>query len=399
MSDDMRPFLESEQIALQKKVRRWVDSQLIARGVDEPEDPEAAARRLLRLLARAGWIGYTIPKRYGGKDTRISARHLCILREEISRGSSMADTMLAVQGLGSFPIIHAGNPEQKKEFLPPAARGDQIAAFALTEPEAGSDIASLQCRAVRRGSAYILNGLKSFISNAGIADNYVVFATTRPAAGKSGITAFIVDADNPGLSVREKLSLIAPHPIGTIEFRDCRVSVTRRLGRVGQGLEIAHATLQVFRPTVGAAAVGLAQRALEAAVDFGSSRRQFGRAILDFQGNRFRLAEMATELRAARLLVHDAAWRIDHPGKDSALASSMAKLFATETAQRVIDWSLQIHGGRGLVSGSVVERLYREIRALRIYEGTSEIQRLIIARLLTQGSRGHPKGKSRPARS
>lgn len=376
----MSGFLEPDQISLQKKVRRWADTHLVGKAIEEGQDADTEARRLLRLLSKAGWVAYVVPGRYGGVDRKVRAGILCVLREEIARGSALADTMLAMQGLGSYPITLAGDEGQKRTYLPPIARGEKIGAFAITEPEAGSDIASLKCRARRKGAKYVINGLKAFTSNAGIADTYIVFASTKPSAGNKGITAFIVEADNPGLSLREKVDLIAPHPIGTIEFRDCVVPSSSRLGRPGQGLEIAHRTLEVFRPTVGAAAVGIAQRALEEALSFGARRRQFGRAILDFQGNRYRLAEMATELQAARLLVHDAAWRLDQGKEGSGLASSMAKLFAPEMAQRVVDWAVQIHGGRGLVAGATVERLYREVRALRIYEGTSEIQRLIIAR-------------------
>lgn len=385
------PFLDPEQVALQKRARRWVDAHLLGKGAESGHDIDGEARRLLRLLARAGWTSHVVPRRYGGGEARVSARILCILREEIARGSALADAMLAMQGLGSYPITLAGDDRQKKTYLPPVARGEQIAAFAITEPEAGSDIASLRCRAVRKGSGYVINGLKSFISNAGIADTYVVFATTKPSAGKRGITAFIVESDNPGLSLREKVDLVAPHPIGTMEFRDCRIPSASRLGRPGQGLEIAHRTLQVFRPTVGAAAVGLAQRALEEGLAYGSRRRQFGRPVLDFQGNKARLGEMATEVQAARLLVYDAAWRLDGGGDETDPASSMAKLYATEAAQRVVDWAVQIHGGKGLVSGETVERLYREVRAMRIYEGTSEIQRLIIARRVREAHAAHRK--------
>jgi acyl-CoA dehydrogenase len=274
----------------------------------------------------------------------------------------------------------AGNQEQKLRVLPPIARGDCVAAFAITEPDAGSDVASLQTRAVRGGYEYRLSGTKRFISNAGIADNYVVFAATEPEKKAKGISAFLLAADTPGLRIKERTELLSPHPIGVIEFDECVIPQDALLGTEGQGFTIALTTLDLLRCTVGAAAVGFARRALEEAVRYSKSRRQFGRAIAEFQGTEFKLAEMATELEAAKLLVYQAAWAHDCGDAGAKQKSSMAKFYATEAAQRIVDQALQIHGGNGLIAGSVMERLYRDVRALRIYEGTSEVQKVIIAR-------------------
>ena len=258
--------------------------------------------------------------------------------------------------------------------------GAAIAAFAITEPEAGSDVASLQTTALRRGEQFALNGTKRFISNAGIADFYVVFASTTPEKKAKGVSAFVIDANTPGLAVTEKTKLLSPHPIGVVDFTDCVVPQTALLGAEGDGLKLALATLDLLRCSVGAAAVGFAQRALEEAIRYSKTRRQFGRAIAEFQGIEFKLAEMATELEAARLLVYQAAWAHDCGNADAKQKSSMAKFYATEAAQRIVDQALQIHGGSGLIAGSIMERLYRDVRALRIYEGTSEIQKIVIAR-------------------
>ena len=380
----MRPFVDQEHIVLRARVRAWAEANLFSVG-QERGDVEADARRLIRELGREGFTAYTVPRRYGGVKERVQARDLCVLREELSRGSALADTMLGMQALGSYPITLAGSEEQKSRYLPAVARGEAIAAFAVTEPEAGSDVSALQTRAIKRGKEYCLTGTKRFISNAGIADQYVVFASTDPEKKGKGISAFVVQADTPGLVLKERTRVLSPHPIGVIGFEECLVPESQLLGKEGEGLKIALGTLEVLRCTVGAAALGLAQRALEEALHYSRQRRQFGQALAGFQGIRFKLAEMATELEAARLLVYQAAWVCDQGEKGLNEKSSMAKLYATEAAQRVVDQALQIHGGMGVVVGSVVERLYRDVRALRIYEGTSEIQRLVIARGLLKG--------------
>ena len=378
-------FFDQEQLELRRKVRSWVEKNLLWGGKKEP-DIEEEALRLLKQLGQAGFIAHAAPKRFGGARENVQARDLCLLREELARGSPLADTMFAVQALGSYPITIAGSDQQKARYLPSIAKGEVAAAFALTEPNAGSDIASMETRAVKRGKEYFLKGTKSFISNAGIAQTYVVFASTEPGKKAKGISAFVVEADSPGLRLKEKLSLLSPHPIGTISFENCRVPETQLLGNEGEGLKIALATLDTLRCTVGAAAVGLAQRALEEAIHYSQQRRQFGQALADFQAIQFKLADMATELEASRLLVYQAAWMCDHGQKALKQKSSMAKLFATEAAQRIVDQALQIHGGMGVVTGTVMEMLYRAVRALRIYEGTSEIQKLVIARSLLNSS-------------
>ena len=287
--------------------------------------------------------------------------------------------MFAMQGLGSFPVSLAGSRELKQRILPRVSSGESIAAFAITEPEAGSDVGAIQTTARRDGATYVLDGVKTFISNAGLADFYSVFAKTDSAKGSKGISAFLVERDAPGFRFEEKIELISPHPIGRISFDGCRVPAANVLGEEGQGFKIAMQTLDTFRSTVGAAACGLAWRGLDEAISYAKRRVQFGRPISEYQATRMRLAEMATDLDASRLLVYRAAWKKDSGADRVTLEASMAKLFATEAAQRIIDSAVQIHGGAGVVRGSVVEHLYRDVRALRIYEGTSEIQKLVIA--------------------
>ena len=376
----MLPFFDKDHSSLRSRARAWVDAHLLTAGVSG--DVEEIARQLVQQLGKEEFLRFTVPGEFGGKHARVEARNLCILREELARGSALADTMFALQALGSYPLTLAGSDEQKRRYLPRIATGEAIAAFALTEPEAGSDVASLQTRAIKRDGNYSLSGTKRFISNAGIADYYIVFATTDPDKKAKGISAFIVDADVRGLIVKEKTAVMSPHPIGVIAFENCVVAADSLLGVAGEGLSIAYGTLDVLRCTVGAAAVGMAQRALEEAVRYSRERRQFGRAIGEFQGIQFKLADMATELEAARLLVYQAAWSHDCASPDAKRQSSMAKLYATEAAHRIIDQALQIHGGAGVVAGNIMERLYRDVRALRIYEGTSEIQKLVIAREL-----------------
>jgi acyl-CoA dehydrogenase len=375
----MLPFFDDDHGKLRARARTWVEEH--AYSPAKPQQPiEQRAVQLIRELGAAGFLKFTAPRQFGGARETVQARDLCILREELARGDALADTMFAIQALGGYPIALSGSAAQR-EILAGVTSGTAIAAFALTEPEAGSDVASLQTCAARRDGGYSIKGTKCFISNAGIADFYVVFASTAPERKGKGVSAFLLRADAPGLVVKEKTELLSPHPIGVVEFVDCRIEDNALLGAEGDGLQLAFATLDLLRCTVGAAAVGLAQRALDEALRYSRARRQFGHAIGEFQGIEFKLAEMATELEAARLLVYQAAWAHDC-GDDIKLKSSMAKFYATEAAQRIIDQALQIHGASGLVAGSVMERLYRDVRALRIYEGTSEIQKVIIAREL-----------------
>jgi len=381
----MSPFFDQDHFALRERVRGWVEANLIGGSAGE-KNLDDEARRLVKRLGEAGFNRHAVPSAYGGARASVQARDLCILREELARGSALADTMFAMQGLGSYPITLAGNEEQKRRYLPKIASGEAIAAFAITEPDAGSDVASLKTLATRRGEKFCLAGTKRFISNAGIADHYVVFASTAPEKKAKGVSAFVVDADAAGLTVKEKTEVLSPHPIGVLAFENCEIAENALLGKPGEGLNIAFGTLDLLRCTVGAAAVGLARRSMEEAVRYAGERQQFGQALARFQGIQFKLADMATELEAARLLVYQAAWAHDCGGEEAKQKASMAKLYATEAAQRIIDQGLQIHGGTGVVVGNIMERLYRDIRALRIYEGTSEIQKLVIARELIKAT-------------
>jgi acyl-CoA dehydrogenase len=313
----------------------------------------------------------------------VELRDLTVARAAIAYRSSLADTMFAMQGLGSYPVTLAGTDEQKRSLLPQVARGETICAFALTEPEAGSDVSAISTRAARDGDGWLLDGTKTFISNAGIADSYVLFARTSDDR-HHGLTAFLLVGEmvKPINKMVEPIELIAPHPIGTVKLAGCRVPDSARLGKEGEGFALAMATLDLFRTSVGAAAVGMAARARDETITRVKARRQFGKAISEFQATQLAIADMAVDVATATLLVLSAAHRIDVTGQAAAVDAAMAKLHATEAAQRVIDRAVQLHGGQGVVSGSVVERLYREVRALRIYEGTSEIQKLVIARSL-----------------
>lgn len=370
------PFLEKHHLRLAEQVDRFIAERV--NGTVRASEEEQA-RSLVSGLAGAGLLTHTIPADFEIGANSLDVRALCVVRERLCYESSLADLMFAMQGLGSFPVALAGSDDIKRHILPRVKNGEAIAAFAITEPDAGSDVSAIQSTARREGDTYVLDGVKTFISNAGLADFYVVFAKTDLEKRSKGISAFVVEKDAPGLLFEEKIELIAPHPIGRIRFDGCRVPAGNRLGDEGAGFKIAMTTLDTFRPTVGAAAIGLASRALDEAIGYSKRRVQFGRPISEFQATQMKLADMATELDAARLLVYRAAWKRDAEGGRVTLESAMAKLFATESAQRIIDAAVQIHGGSGVVRGSVVEHLYRDVRALRIYEGTSEIQKLVIA--------------------
>ena len=331
-------------------------------------DDFVSCRRIVAALGSAGLLAFVAPN--------PSSRKLCFLRQRIAYHSALCDLLFAMQGLGSFPISLAGSNEQKQQYLGPVAAGTAIAAFAITEPDAGSDIASLTLHAEKASGGYMLNGSKTFISNAGLADFYTLFA--RTSEGPKGVTAFIMDAGNAGLRA-ERLELIGAHPIGRLQLENCLIPESKRLGMEGEGLKIAYGTLDVFRSSVGAAAIGMAERAFDEAIGYAKTRRQFGKPLAEMQGIQFKIAEMAQLLHASRLLVADAAARKDD-GLRTTLESAIAKSFATEAAQKIIDEALQIHGGVGLLRGSITERLYRDIRALRIYEGTTEVLKTLIAR-------------------
>jgi acyl-CoA dehydrogenase len=337
-------------------------------------------RRLIRALADDGLLGRLFPRRAGGtRDEGVSAVDLCVVREALGRASTKAENAVAIQTLGAYPIVLAGSDEAAARYAGPVARGETVAAFALTEPGAGTDAGALTLQAERDGRGYRLSGTKVFISNAPDADVYTIFARTTPGAGTKGITAFIVTADAKGLS-GTPLHLLSAHPIGRLELDGVFVPEQQVLGEVDGGFKLAMRTLDLFRPSVGASVIGMAQAALDAAVGHASSREAFGRPIKEFQAVSHQLAEMATRLEAARALVYSAAEAYDRGDQHVARRSAMAKLFATETAQEVIDVAIQVHGAVALEQGHLLEHLYREVRAPRIYEGTSEIQREIIAR-------------------
>lgn len=376
---EMEFFFTPEHNDLRQKVHRLAEEK-IEPWVTEEGDIDTLAREAVSMLAGAGLTALMVPSAYGGCFDPLQAMPICIVREELTRVSALADSMFAMQGLGSYPITLAGTSEMKKRFLPAVGQGTSIAAFALTEVQAGSDVAGMETRAERRGNEYVINGSKRFISNAGVAGTYTVFAKSDPQKGAKGLSAFVMDGDNAGFHIVEKMRMAAPHPIAEVAFRDCPIPADQLLGAEGDGFKIAMQTLDLFRVTVGAAALGFAKRALEEAIKFSKQRRAFGHAISDFQLTKAKIANIATELTAGRLLVYQAAWLLDRQGgRRTSLESSMAKYYATEMAQRAVDQSLQLHGGLGATYGTVVERLYREVRPLRLYEGTSEIQQIVIA--------------------
>ena len=369
------PFFTEEQRNLAASVAGFAAHEIEPRA-DEEGDVDAQFRALLESLAQAGLLRYAVASAGASLDVRA----LCLIREALSYTWSLADLAFVMQGLGTYAISLAA-PEHVRDFwLSRAARGKAIAAFALTEPDAGSDVMSIKTTAQREGDTYVINGHKCFISNAGLADFYTVFARTRTRAdGRAELSAFVVGARVPGFRLRTRTELIAPHPIGEIEFSNCRVPAEDMVGNEGDGFRLAMQTLDTFRASVGAAACGMARRALDEAIRHARTRRQFGRPLAEHQLIQEKLADMVTELDAARLLVYRAAYLKDTGAERVTRKASEAKLYATEAGSRIIDSALQIHGGSGLVRGSIVERLYREIRALRIYEGTSEIQKLVIA--------------------
>ncbi len=371
------PFFEDRHRAFAAALDAWAASEVRdAHGVDV----DALCRRLVRQLGDAGWLRPTVAgTAHGGAADVIDTRMLCLARETLARHAGLADFAFAMQGLGSGAISLAGTSEQRAHWLPRVARGEAIAAFALSEPESGSDVAAMQCAARIDGEHAVLDGEKTWISNGGIADFYVVFARSGEAAGSRGISAFIVEADAPGFAVAERIDVIAPHPLARLRFTNCRVPLANRIGAGGEGFKVAMRTLDVFRTSVAAAALGFARRAMQEGLARTTSRRMFGQTLADFQLTQARLATMATTIDSAALLTYRAAWQRDQ-GERVTRQAAMAKLAATEGAQQVIDAAVQLFGGLGVVSGHPVERLYREIRSLRIYEGASEVQQLIIGR-------------------
>jgi acyl-CoA dehydrogenase len=373
------PFFADAHRQLGRELAAWCAENLSAAEV---EDVDAGCRDLVSMLGAAGWLRYCVPAEFGGKLPRLDARSLCVIRETLAYHAGLADFAFAMQGLGSGAITLAGTPEQQARYLPRVASGQWLAAFALSEPEAGSDVAALSTTATREGNSYCLNGVKTWISNGGIADFYTVFARSEDAPGARGITAFIVPADTPGLHIAERIEVIAPHPLATLRFDECRVPETNVLGTPGGGFKLAMQTLDIFRASVAAAASGFARRALDESLNHARQRRMFGQTLADMQITQARIAEMAAALEAGALLTYQAAWLRDMRGTPATREVAMAKMVATENAQRVIDSAVQLFGGLGVQRGHLPERLYREIRALRIYEGATEVQQLIIARSL-----------------
>lgn len=372
------PLLDASHVALGREVGAFAARALAPRP--EPADDAAArreARALLGLLGGGGWLAPI-----AGRDWRAC----CLVREALAAASPLADAVFALQALGVMPMLIAEAGAPRERWVDAAIAGRAMGAFAITEPEAGSDLAAMKTVARRDGDTYVLNGVKTFISNAGIADFYTTFASTEPAAGSHGVSCFVIPADTPGLRFVRPLVMSAPHPLGEIAFEDCHVPAAHRLGAAGRGFALALATLDRLRATVGAAACGIAARALDEALRHARARVQFGKPIAEFQLVQEKLARMATDLTAARLLVHRAARAADDGAERVTLEAAMAKAFATEAAQRIVDDAVQVLGGRGVMADHPVDRLYRAVRALRIYEGTTEIQHLVIARRLIEGT-------------
>lgn len=377
------PFFDVPQRRLAADLDAWALENLA--HLDHGADVDALCRDLVTRLGAGGWLRHCVPAAYGGAAEDIDSRSLCIARETLARHEGLADFAFAMQGLGSGAISISGSEELKQRYLPRVARGEAIAAFALSEPDAGSDVGAMTTSARREGEHYVLDGEKTWISNGGIADFYCVFARTGEAAGARGLSAFVVDADTPGLEVAARIELIAPHPLAALRFRGCRVNAAQRLGEAGQGFKVAMQTLDIFRASVAAAALGFARRALDEALARAKERKMFGQTLADFQLTQAAIAEMATAIDSAALLTYRAAWLRDVRRERTTREAAMAKMVATESAQQVIDRALQMFGGLGVVSGYPVEKLYREIRALRIYEGATEVQKLIIARETLKG--------------
>lgn len=372
------PFFGPEHRDFAQRLSAWADATLpgLPHG-----DVDAACRARVKALGEAGFLRATVPAAHGGLTAALDVRTLCLARETLAARDGLADFAFAMQGLGTGAISVAGSPDMKARILPAVARGDRIAAFALSEKEAGSDVAAMATTATPDGNGHVrIDGEKSWISNGGIADHYVVFARSGEAPGARGLSAYLVEADTPGLTIAERIDVIAPHPLATLRFDACRIPAENRIGGPGDGFKVAMATLDIFRSTVGAAALGFARRALHETVSHAKSRKLFGGTLGDLQLSQAAIADSAAEVDAAALLVYRAAWTKDQGAARVTREAALAKLVATENAQKVIDRAVQIHGGLGVTRGVKVEELYREIRALRIYEGASEVQKVVIAR-------------------
>jgi acyl-CoA dehydrogenase len=371
------PFFDDSHRALYADAKTWASAALPNRVHTGNVDEHCI--KLTRQMGEAGWLRYCVPAEYGGALTELDSRSICLLRQTLGYYDGLADFAFVMQGLGSGPISLFGSEALKQKYLPHVASGKMLAAFALSEPEAGSDVAAMTTRATRTTQGYRLNGVKTWISNADIADFYTVFAQVENDEAE-GVTAFVVDADTPGLQVTERFDVCAPHPIGTLTFTDCDIPVTQRIGQAGKGFKVAMQNLDVFRASVGAAALGFAEAALDMGIARATTRPMFGATLADLQMTQAAIGDMSTEIDAATLLIYRAAWERDVLKQRTTKSAAMAKMFATESAQRVIDRCVQLHGGLGVKVGHPMEMLYREIRALRIYEGATEVQQVIIAR-------------------
>ena len=374
------PFFNDEHRALAARLDEWAARHLLELTADEHHDLDGTCKAIVKALGEAGFATYAVPASAGGHHEKLDVRSLCLIRETLARHNALADFAFAMQGLGSGPISLFGNEAQQAAYLNAVATGDKIAAFSLSEPEAGSDVAAMSCSARREGDEWVLSGTKTWISNAGIADFYTVFARTDDTGGAKGISCFIVEAGTPGFEVTERIDLVAPHPLGTLTFDECRIGKAQLVGQEGKGFGMAMATLDVFRSTVAAAALGMARRALDETLNYTAERNIFGGKLGDLQLVQAKIGEMALGVDSSALLVYRAAWTKDCAAERVTREAAMAKYHATETAQQVIDAAVQLHGGKGVTKGYIVEALYRDIRALRIYEGASEVQTTIIAR-------------------
>lgn len=374
------PFLEDHHRTLAADLSVWAEANLpaIVDAPDAHKDTDATCRKLVKALGAGGWLRYCVPAAYGGTLENLDVRSLAIIRQTLAYHSGLADFAFAMQGLGSGAISTYGNDQQKSAYLPAVAKGEKIAAFALTEVDAGSDVAAMTSRLKKDSDHYILNGEKTFISNGGIADFYCVFA--RTGEGSKGVSAVIVDADTKGLEIAERIEVMAPHPLARLVFKDCKIPAQNMLGSEGAGFRAALGTLDIFRTTVGAASLGFARRALDEATTRAKSRKMFGATLADLPLAQAQLAEMALHIDASALLIYRSAWTKDIKKTRVTREAAMAKLYATDSAQNVIDKAVQLFGGLGVTVGSKVEELYRENRALRIYEGASDVQKIIIAR-------------------
>ena len=374
------PFFNGEHRELAARLDQWAYDHLPTVTANEHHDLDSTCKAIVKALGEAGFTTYAVPASAGGHHDKLDVRSLCLIRETLARHNALSDFAFAMQGLGSGPVSLYGSEAQQAGYLNSVAAGDKIAAFALSEPDAGSDVAGMSCRAQLDGDDWIINGTKTWISNAGIADFYTVFARTDDMGGAKGISCFIVEAGAPGFEVTERIDLVAPHPLGTLTFTDCRIPAAQLVGTEGKGFAIAMATLDVFRSTVAAAALGMARRALDETLDYTAERNIYGGTLGELQLVQSKIGEMALGVDSSALMIYRAAWTKDCAAERVTREAAMAKYHATETAQQVIDAAVQLHGGKGVTKGYIVEALYRDIRALRIYEGASEVQTTIIAR-------------------